>query len=85
MKSLLGSLAFSILALFAPTHAVAQENPVKLELLALSFNGRVKELYYRNGKDVVEMLASEQGIGAPFLYKGPRVLSMEKKGGGGHF
>lgn len=76
MKALLGPLAFSFLILLAPTPALAQENPIKLELLSLSFNGTVKGLYYRNGKDVVEMLASQQGIGAPFLYKGPRVISL---------
>ena len=76
MKILFAPLALALVCLLTPSSAVAQEDPVKLELLTLSFNGTVHELYYRNGKDVVEMTASQQGIGAPFLYKGPRLLAL---------
>ncbi len=76
MKILLTFLPMVIVGLLVPSSAAAEGDTVKLELLTLSFNGTVRELYYRNGKDVVEMTASQQGIGAPFFYKGPRLLAL---------
>lgn len=76
MKILFTFLPLIFVVFLVPSSAAAEEDTVKLELLTLSFNGSVRELYYRNGKDVVEMSASQQGIGAPFLYKGPRLLAL---------
>ncbi|MGJ8642081.1 MAG: hypothetical protein ACSHX9_01630 [Luteolibacter sp.] len=56
------------------SHGQSAPETIKTELLTLSLNGVVPGYFYRNGKQVVKLTASTDGISPPVYYVGPRQL-----------
>lgn len=70
-----------LLLLFSATSVSLAQSPqeiIKTELLTLSLNGIVPGYYYRNGKEVMKLTASTDGISPPIYYVGPGVLGLYK-------
>ena len=67
MKKLLAVL-FGLLAL----RALAQEAPVKTEVVTIALDDSVAGLYFHNGKEIALLQANPTGLGEPLKYEGAR-------------
>ena len=77
--SLKTALILTLAAFLGSSSAGAQGEVIKTELLTLSFNGSPPGYFYRNGKEVLKLHASRQGIASPVFYTGSPVLSLYEK------
>jgi len=59
------------LALCAPVFG-QQPEMIKTQLVTVALNVNDATLYYRTGEEVKEFTAGMNGLGAPFVYQGPR-------------
>jgi hypothetical protein len=54
----------------------SDKEKITTEFVTLSLSGGAPAHYYRDGKKVIKLEVSAQGIGAPVTYSGPAVLSL---------
>ena len=66
-------LIFACLLFCAPVFG-QQPEVIKTQLVTVSLDIRDTPLYYQTGEEVKEFSAGMNGLGAPFLYVGPRRL-----------
>ena len=70
-------LSFLLATALALPSLRAQEEMIRTELLTLSINGLLAPgLFYRNGKEVHELTAIDNGMSAPIFYSGTRRLNL---------